>query len=179
MRFSEQCRTGDSMEQMSIIRDGVNHNYWARDRQLQVCASLTAEQFLRPIGGSFPSLRDTLAHMLAVEWLWLERWRGRSPKSLLPAGDFPALEAVVERWNTVEREMREYMAGLDEEALARPLTYMNFQGEEWTYPLWEMIAHVLNHQSYHRGQVATLLRMLGVQPPHVDFLVGQDMGFRL
>jgi uncharacterized damage-inducible protein DinB len=167
------------MEQMSIIRDGVNHNYWARDRQLHACASLTAEQFLRPVGGSFPSLRDTLAHMLAVEWLWLERWRGRSPKSLISAGDFSALEAVVERWNAVEREMREYLANLDEEALARPLTYMNFQGEEWTYPLWRMIAHVLNHQSYHRGQVATLLRMLGVKPPHVDFLVGQDMGFRL
>ena len=164
---------------MSMIRDGVMHNYWARDRQLQACVSLNDEQFLRPLGGSFPSLRDTLAHMVAVEWLWLERWKGRSPKALISAGDFPALEAVVERWNTIEREMRDYMAGLDEEALARPLTYMNFQGEQWTYPLWEMIAHVLNHQSYHRGQVATLLRMLGVQPPHVDFLVGQDMGFRL
>lgn len=117
--------------------------------------------------------------MVAAEWIWLERCRGRSPKSLIPASDFPALEAVVNRWNAVEREMREYMAGLDAEALERPLTYMNFQGEEWTYPTWEIIAHVLNHQSYHRGQVATLLRMLGVQPPHVDFLVARDMGFRL
>jgi uncharacterized damage-inducible protein DinB len=167
------------MLQMSMIRDGVKHNYWARDRQLQVCASLTEEQFLRPVAGSFPSLRDTLAHMVAVEWLWLERWRCRSPKSLLPAGDFSTLEAVVQRWNALEREMREYMVGLDEKALTRPLTYKNFQGEEWTYPLWEMIVHVLNHQSYHCGQVATLLRMLGVQPPHVDFLVAQDMGFRL
>ena len=164
---------------MSIIRDGVNHNYWARDRQLQVCASLSAEDFMRPVGGSFPSLRDTLAHMLAVEWFWLERWRGKSPQSLISAGDFPALEAVVQRWNTVEREMLEYMAGLDEEALERPLTYMNTRGEQWTYPLLQMIVHVLNHQSYHRGQVATQLRMLGAQPPQVDFLVGQDMGFRL
>jgi uncharacterized damage-inducible protein DinB len=167
------------MEQLSMIRDGVNHNYWARDRQLQVCASLSAEQFLRSVGGSFPSVRDTLAHMLAVEWLWLERWRGKSPKALISVDGFPLLEAVVERWSAVEREFREYLANFDEEALARPLTYMNSQGEEWTYPLWRMIAHVLNHQSYHRGQVATQLRMLGVQPPQVDFLLGQDMGFRL
>jgi uncharacterized damage-inducible protein DinB len=166
------------MQQMSMIRDEVKHNYWARDRQLHVCASLTTEQFLRPLAGSFPSLRDTLVHMVAVEWLWLVRCRGRSPKSLLSAGDFPTLEAVVQRWNAVEREMREYLAALDEEALARPLTYMNFQGEEWTYPLWEIIAHVLNHQSYHRGQVTTLLRMLGVQTPHVDFLVARDMDFQ-
>jgi hypothetical protein len=44
--------------------------------QLQACAGLTEEQFLRPLGNSFPSLRDTPAHLLAVEWLWLERWRG-------------------------------------------------------------------------------------------------------
>jgi uncharacterized damage-inducible protein DinB len=167
------------MELLPVIREGVDHNYWARDRQLQTCASLSAEQFLRPVGGSFPSLRDTFAHMVAVEWIWLERWRGRSPKSLIPIHDFPTLAAVVERWGTVEREIREYLAGLDEAALGRPLTYINTQGEEWTYSLWRMAVHLLNHQSYHRGQVTTLLRMLGVQPPPVDFLVGQDMGFRL
>jgi uncharacterized damage-inducible protein DinB len=166
------------MEQLSILRDGVNHNYWARDRQLQACASLTAEQFVRPVGSSFPSVRDTLAHMLAAEWLWLERWRGKSPKSLLPAGDFPDLESVVRRWKAVELEMREYTSGLNEEALACPLTYMNFRGEEWTYSLWEMMVHMMNHQSYHRGQVATQLRILGIEPPQIDFLLWLDMGFR-
>jgi uncharacterized damage-inducible protein DinB len=82
------------MQQMSMISDGVQHNYRARDRQLQACASLTKEQFLRPIGGSFPSLRDTLAHMVAVEWLWLERWKGRSPEAMLPVGDFTDLKTV-------------------------------------------------------------------------------------
>jgi uncharacterized damage-inducible protein DinB len=167
------------MELLPVIREGVDYNYWARDRQLQTCASLSTEQFLRPAGGSYPSLRDTFAHMVAVEWIWLERWRGSSPKSLIPIHDFPTLAAVVERWGTVEREIREYLAGLDEAALARPLTYINTRGEEWTYSLWRMVVHLLNHQSYHRGQVTTLLRMLGVQPPPVDFLVGQDMGFRL
>ena len=46
------------------------------------CAGLTGDQFRRPLGNSFSSLRDTLAHLLAVEWLWLERWRGRSPQTL-------------------------------------------------------------------------------------------------
>lgn len=167
------------MELLPVIREGVDYNYWARDRQRQACASLTVEQFLRPVVGSFPSVRDTFAHMVAVEWLWLERWRGKSPKSLIPTHDFPTLAAVQERWGTVERDIREYVAGLDEAALARPLAYINTQGEEWSYPLWRMVVHLLNHQSYHRGQVTTLLRLLGVQPPQVDFLVGQDMGFRL
>lgn len=167
------------MELLPIIREGVDYSYWARDCQLQTCVSLSVEQFVRPVGGSFPSVRDTFAHMVAVEWIWLERWKGRSPKALIPVHDFPTLGVVVERWGTVERDIREYLASLDEEALARPLTYSSTRGEEWTYPLWQMIAHLLNHQSYHRGQVTTLLRMLGVKPPRVDFLVGQDMGFRL
>ena len=65
--------------------------------------------------------------------------------------------------------MREYLQSLDEVTLEHPLTYVNTRGEEWTYPLWRMIMHLLNHQSYHRGQITTLLRMLGVQRPRVDF----------
>ncbi len=65
------------------LRELIDYNYWARDRQLETCAALTPEQFLKPLGGSFPSVRDTLAHLIAVEWIWLERWRGRSPRTLL------------------------------------------------------------------------------------------------
>lgn len=167
------------MDVLALVGEQMDYNYWARDRQLQACASLSAEQFLRPIGGSFPSMRDTLAHMVAVEWIWLERWRRKSPTGLIPAHEFPSLSAVQERWKAVELEMRAYLAGLDEATLARPLTCVNTRGQKWTYPLWRMMVHLLNHQSYHRGQVTTLLRMLGVQPPPVDFLDGRDVDYRL
>ena len=74
--------------------------------------------------------------------------------------------------------MRQYLASLSEETLECPVTYINPKGQTWTYTLWSMILHLLNHQSYHRGQVATLLRQLGIQPPEVDFLVAHDMGLR-
>jgi uncharacterized damage-inducible protein DinB len=164
---------------LAVLRELFDHNYWARDRQLQACAALSEEQFTRPIGGSFPSIRETLAHLVAVEWIWLQRWRGESPRALIPLEEFPALAAIKERWITVEREMRAYLAVLDEEALARPLTIVSTRGEQWTYPLWQMIVHLLNHQSFHRGQVTNMLRMLGTQPPRIDFLVGEDVGFRV
>jgi len=167
------------MELLSVLPELVDYNYWARDRQLQACAALSEEQFLQPLGGSFPSLRDVLAHLMAVEWIWLERWRGRSPRALLPAADFPTLAALSERWRSVEREFREYVAGLSEETLAAPLTLVNTRGQQWTYPLWRQIWHLLNHQSYHRGQVTDKFRLLGLDPARVDFLVAHDMGFRL
>ena len=159
----------------STVRDLFAHNYWARDRQLEACAGLTAEQFLEERGSSFSSVRDTLVHLAGVEWIWLERWRGRSHRTLIAAPDFPSLQSVADRWRQIEAEMTAYLAGLREGDLDVRVSYVNLKGEAWSYPLWRMMLHVLQHQGYHRGQVATLLRQAGVKPPQVDFLVWCDV----
>src|ERR1035438_5237823 len=104
---------------------------------------------------SSPSLLDTLAHLLAVEWLWLERWRGRSPQTLPAPEEFPTLAVLSQRWQTLEKAMREYVAGLTEEALECPVTCVSTRGQAWTYPLGRMILHLLHHQSYHRSEEHT------------------------
>lgn len=167
------------MISLITIRELFNYNYWARDRQLEACAQVSVAQFLRPMGNSFSSLRDTLAHLVMAEWVWLERWRGESPTSKeareFAADTFPTLTTVRDRWREVEAGVRQYLATLSEEALARPLTYVNVRGETWTYPLGQTLFHLVNHQTYHRGQVTTLLRQLGVQAIAVDYLVAQDL----
>ena len=163
---------------LATLCELFDYNYWARNRQLEACAPLTQEQFLRPMGSSFSSVRDTLAHLAVGEWLWLERWQGRSPRAMAAPEEFLTLGAIEERWRTVEHGVREYLSSLSEEVLARPLTYANLKGETWTYPLWRTLLHVINHQTYHRGQVTTLLRQLGAEPVPVDFLVAHDVGFR-
>lgn len=164
------------MVPLATLRELFEYNYWARDRQLEACAALRQEQFKRPLGNSFPSLRDTLAHLVGAEWVWLERWRGRSPRALPAAEEFPTVAAISERWRAVEQDVREYLAGLNEEALAGSLTYTNFGGETWAYPLWRALLHLMNHQTYHRGQVTTLLRQLGARPAPTDLLLADDMG---
>lgn len=179
------------MVPVDTLRELYEYNYWARDRQLEACASLTSEQFLRPLGSSFSSVRDTLSHLLAAEWVWLERWRGRSPQTTadaepyykgvlreFAAENFPAVADLQNRWGAVERGVRDYLGGLTENALARPVTYINLKGEKWTYALWRVLFHLINHQSYHRGQVTTLLRQLGASAPQIDFLVAHDVEFR-
>lgn len=168
------------MVPLATLRELFDYNYWARDRQLDACRPVASEQFLRPLGSSFSSLRDTLVHILASEWVWLQRWQGRSPKredadvAALAAERFPSLESVERRWREVERDLRSYLAGLPDSALGAPLSYVNLQGQAWTYPLWQTILHVANHGTYHRGQVTTLLRQLGAAPPAIDFLVYRD-----
>jgi uncharacterized damage-inducible protein DinB len=163
------------MISLATLRELFAYNYWARDRQLEACATLTPEQFQRPLAGSFSSLQDTLAHLVGAEWVWLERWNGRSPRTLPAAEELPNVAAITTLWVAVEQGTREYMAGLNDETLARPLTYRNFTGQAWTYPLWRSLLHLVNHQTYHRGQVTMLMRELGKRPAPVDLLVADDM----
>ena len=122
------------MMPLNTVRELFVYNYWARDRQLDACAGLTGEQFLRPMGNSFPSLRDTLAHLLGAEWIWLERWRGSSPKALPAATDYPSLAALREAWRPTEQGLRDYLDGLTEEVFAGSFSFTNAKGETWTYP---------------------------------------------
>jgi uncharacterized damage-inducible protein DinB len=161
---------------LSVIKELFDYAYWARDKQLEACAFLTQEQLMQPLGGSFLCLRDTLAHSVHVEWLWLERWNGRAPKTMPKAEELPTLIAVQERWQEIERGMRIFLAGLNEESLELVMTCTGTRGNMWTQPLWRFLVHFLNHQSYHRGQVTTLLRQLGIKPPTVDYLAGLDAG---
>jgi uncharacterized damage-inducible protein DinB len=132
---------------------------------------------VRNLGSSFASVRDTLVHMVGAECVWLERWRGRCPQSMLSPQECPSLSAVSEQWRAVEREMREYLATLNQETLEQPVTYVSQKGDTFTYELWRPMLHLVNHQSYDRGQVATLQRQLGLQPRGVDSLPGYRMGF--
>jgi uncharacterized damage-inducible protein DinB len=167
---------------LDVLRQLYDYNYWARDQQLRACAVLSEEKFLRPMGNSFSSVRDTLAHLVAAEWVWLERWKGHSPTredaKAFAAETFPTLAVVEERWRANERGVRDYLSRLTPEALAQPLTYTNLAGERWSYPLWQTLVHVVNHQTYHRGQVTTLLRQLGEPTVALDYLVAVDSGLK-
>jgi uncharacterized damage-inducible protein DinB len=177
---------------LDVLRELYDYSYWARDRQLEACSTLSEEQFLRPMGSSFSSVRDTLAHILGAEWIWLERWRGRAARTLpgVPEGlgfdetfrrwsvQFTTLGAIKERWQEVERDTRKYLAGLDEQTLAQPMSYIGLQGKPWTYASWRTLVHVVNHGTYHRGQVTTLLRQLGAKAAQLDFLAAHDAGLR-
>jgi uncharacterized damage-inducible protein DinB len=145
-----------------------DYNAWANTRMLDAVESLPAEQFLRDLGNSFPSVRDTLAHILGAEWIWLRRWHGDSPSRGLPAAEFPTVASLRSRFSAVEGERRAFLDTVSEERLARPFTYRDLAGNQHALPLVQSLAHVVNHGTYHRGQVTTLLRQLGAKPVSTD-----------
>jgi uncharacterized damage-inducible protein DinB len=142
----------------------LEYHYWARDRLLDAVEPLTPEQYTRDLGSSFKSVRDTVAHVHAAEWAWCSRWQGTSPTALLPADRFPDAAAARQAWSDLERDVRTYLEQLGDD-VGRMIDYKLLNGSAGTSPFWQMLQHVVNHASYHRGQITTMLRQIGVEPP--------------
>jgi uncharacterized damage-inducible protein DinB len=142
----------------------LDYHYWARDRLLEALELLTPEQYNQDLGSSFKSIRETLTHLYAAEWAWYKRWQGSSPAALLPADRFPDLAALRTAWSEHEAKMRAFVGGLDDASTARVIEYKLLSGQPGASPIWQMLQHVVNHASYHRGQITTMLRQIGAEP---------------
>jgi uncharacterized damage-inducible protein DinB len=146
------------------LRTLLDYHYWARDRILAAAAALTPEQFTRDLGSSFKSVRDTLAHTYSSEWAWYERWHGTSPTAMLPPEQFTDVETLQRAWSAHEQRMRAFLDELGEPGITRVFVYKVLSGHSGTSTFWQMLQHMVNHGSYHRGQVTTMLRQLGAAP---------------
>ena len=157
------------------VRELYEYNQWANRRIVDACRSVDATAFSRESGGSFGSIKDTLAHIAWAEWLWLERWQHRSPKkaSLPEANDLPAIARVID---DVARGQLAFVDQLTDDRLDERIAYQNIKGETWEYSLEQMLQHVVNHSTYHRGQIVTLLRQAGAAATSTDFLLWFDEG---
>ena len=142
----------------------LEFHYWARTRVLDAVEQLTPEQFTRDLGSSFPSVRDTLVHLYSAEWAWYQRWHGTSPTSMLVPAEYPDVPTLRAAWTSHEAKMRAFLASLGETGITRVIEYRTLSGQPSSSAVWEMLHHVVNHGTYHRGQVTTMLRQLGAAP---------------
>jgi uncharacterized damage-inducible protein DinB len=142
----------------------LDYHYWARDRMFEALEPLTAEQARRDLGGSFSSIHDTVAHLYAADAAWYRRWQGQSPAALLTGSAFADLAAVKAAWLEHELKLRAFVTDLGEAGIARVIEFKMLSGQPSASPFWQMLQHLVNHGSYHRGQVTNKLRQLGAQP---------------
>ncbi|HZQ18375.1 MAG TPA: DinB family protein [Terriglobales bacterium] len=152
------------------VRQLYDYNSWANRRSLGAVEKLTTEQFTRPMGSSFSSIRDTLAHIHGAEWIWLERFHGRSPSALPNTTQFPDVQSLRDTWAELEQRLLSFVSGIAQADLDRTFEYKTLRFGVYTNPLWQSMLHLINHGTYHRGQVTTLLRQLGAQPILLDLM---------
>jgi uncharacterized damage-inducible protein DinB len=146
------------------------YNAWANRRALQAASALNKEQYTKQLGSSFSSVRDTLSHMYGAEWIWLERFQGRSPSAFPDNSEFIDIERLKDAWAEFEPKLLGFVRGLKQEDLDRVMEYKTINFGVYSNPLWQSMQHVVNHGTYHRGQVTTMLRQLGAKPLLTDLM---------
>jgi uncharacterized damage-inducible protein DinB len=125
---------------------------------------LPEEQLTRPLASSFGSVLDTLIHMHFAEWIWYQRWQGVSPTAGPDKTMLTSVAALRDAWRPLETQIRAFVESLGPGDLSRVIDYKLLSGQGASSSFWQMIVHVVNHGGYHRGQIATMLRVIGAKP---------------
>lgn len=150
----------------------LDFHYWARTRILEAAAALTPEQYTRDLGSAFPSVRDTLVHLCSAEWNWYLRWNREAPASMFDPLEYPDVSSLRARWAEQEPKLRGFLVSLGDAGVQQRIEYKALNGSSHVSAFWEMFLHVVNHGTYHRGQVQTMFRQLGAPPARsVDLIV--------
>lgn len=156
-----------TVQHLSTLYD---YSTWANDRLFRAMTDLPEEAFTQDVAGSYGSIRNTLVHVMSTEWGWTSRCGGPPRPAKLNAADFLTLDSVVCTWQTIEGHVRSFLSTLNDDALTREVSYPGSGGATRTMPLGELMHHAILHAIHHRGQVALLLRELGIAPGNVDLL---------
>jgi uncharacterized damage-inducible protein DinB len=146
------------------------YDEWANARYVEVLAQLPPGALVQERISSFPSLLATFAHVVAAEWIWLRRWRGDSPRAFPDWMASPSLESLRARLAAVQEERAALLGALSDADLDRDVEYSLLNGTRRADPLGALFLHVVNHSSFHRGQLSTLLRQAGGVPPVSDLV---------
>lgn len=144
---------------------------WASHRVFDAVAQLPENEYFHDAKSSHKSIHGTLVHMVAAEKMWLSRWVGTPDTSFVSEGDVPGLSSLRTLWENVGYDTAKFLGSMTDRKLQDTLTIKTPRGETFTLIYWQAIQHVVDHSTYHRGQVVTMLRQLGYVPPSTGLLL--------
>ena len=147
------------------------YNAWANRLIFDAAGQLPDEQYFRDLKSSYGGVHGTLAHIVWAEHLWLNRWLVR-PNPAVPQGkDLRTLGEARAQWEEIEAERGRLLAKITDAGLDKTQVVKPSSGGEYTHTFRQMLRHVINHSTYHRGQIVTFLRQLGATPPSTDLIL--------
>lgn len=146
------------------------YNWWATDRILDTAAALTPEEYNAPIDAE-GSIRILLSHTLAAEWIWRKRLEESiSPSAMPDYAEATILADLRTIWDEERANWVRFLAGLTDEAIQSEMRYRSTKGKEFPAPMWIVLAHVVNHGTQHRSEIAQALTNLGHSPDGLDLI---------
>jgi uncharacterized damage-inducible protein DinB len=155
-----------------ILRQLSVYNIWANNLLLEVVKNLPGELHEKEIASSFNSLLKTVLHMWNAESIWWQRMKLQE-RIVEPMENFKGnIGEAINGLKDQNRQWKEWIINAQEHHLEHVFQYQNKKGEQFKQPLYQMLIHLFNHGTYHRGQIVTMLRQHGVEKiPQTDFIV--------
>ncbi|MEX1139456.1 MAG: DinB family protein [Bacteroidota bacterium] len=152
------------------IRTLFDYDRWATVKLLGVIGTISDDLYRKDLGSSHGGIHGTLVHLIGACDVWLRRWQGESPTKPWRDADFQSFADLRTAWDTIQAALAAYLETLSDEQLSSPLHYKDMKGNAYATVLWKQMQHLVNHGSYHRGQIVTLLRIMGVTPVGTDLI---------
>lgn len=147
----------------------VDYNLWANRLIGARLALVSTELIDMEIMSSFSSIRKTVFHIWDAETIWLARLQGTSPTEF-PSINMPP-DTPVHYFLKKSEEFQEFVHAQTEEFLKSEITYKTTTGTPYTMEVSGIIMHCMNHSTFHRGQIVTLLRQVGLADiPQTDLI---------
>jgi uncharacterized damage-inducible protein DinB len=150
----------------SLLKKQLDYTYWASDRLLEAARRLSGEELVRDLGNSVGGVLATLVHLFGADRIWLSRVTGSPRLTLEDPGEAFTLNSLQSAWVDVHLGWIEWAGQAGD--VEQILEYANLAGQPKQLALWELVFHVVNHGSYHRGQIMTMFRQLGYSGVSTD-----------
>lgn len=145
-------------------------NAWANNKIFNALDEIPTELYFKDMKSSHGSIHGTMTHLVAAEKIWLSRWIGTPETTLMGPGEVPTLKELKTTWERVGHGMAKFLGTMTDRKLQDTFPMSNSRGQAFRHVYWQAIQHVVDHSTYHRGQIITLLRQLGVIPPSTGLI---------
>jgi len=152
---------------VDLLRNHLDYTAWASKRLVDAAAPLSKDDLTRDFQTADHSILGTLVHVFAADRIWLARVTGAAAGPFVTEADH-SLSVLAADWPVLYERWRQWAQSLTEERCEANISYQDTKGNPYTQPLWQIILHVVNHGTHHRGQVSGFLRSLGHTPPPLD-----------
>ena len=153
-----------------VLRSHIDYSAWASQRLVDALQHLNFEELWRDFGTADKSVAGTLVHTFAADRIWMGRIDGNMPARFLDLEKDMHVHVLRDDWPKVHDRWKQWAAKLTDESTQSVLSYTNMKGEAFESPLWQVVLHVVNHGTHHRGQAAGFLRSMGHTPPVLDLI---------
>ena len=146
-------------------------NAWASNRIFDAVEHMPEDDVTRDMKTSHGSIHGTLVHMVGAEKIWLSRWLGTPDRSFLSTAEVPTLTDIRTTWERVGLETARFVGTMNDRKLQETFTMTTAKGETFVHSYGQAFQHVVDHSTYHRGQIVAMMRQLGVTPPSTGLIV--------